>query len=486
MLDLTIVAGDLSTDWEWSTFAHARSKRSAVKPFESPLLETSWGLAEGRLSVWVGEAAEPAGIHSVSNDEQVRQCREFDDGDAALITIDADPHEPRLRIARSRSGACPIYVVAQGDRLVATWDFERAVKSLERVEIDAAAARLYISSGPTLSRQQIFRGLFMLAPGEALTWAGSAASLSFQSVEAKRVVVPNTLRPDARATDEFARLIEASVSPLLDRARAPCIEISGGLDSSCVGVSIASRSTRLRSYGLIQLGIPGRQQRARRQELISLLGTSDVAVDAGLYGPFSALSMPGYSLTPVDEIYRSGIEAALDQLADSPPDLVLTGIGGNEVTMSRNYTQDELELTQSVPSSSVIAAMCRADMFLRRGTWVKNPFLDPHIVNFCRALPKEIRNGRLLHVLTLARAGLSDGFLFPAFRENFSSTFEWDLERFDASAFFRSSALHEHGVIDISTILQLARDVTNRKVERASALRVFTAAKLESVIRRYV
>src|SRR5260363_427330 len=61
-----------------------------------------------------------------------------------------------------------------------------------------------------------------------------------------------------------------------------------------------------------------------------------------------------------------------------------------------------------------------------------------------------IQKKRLFKKGKLQRAGLSDYFIFPRYRENFERVFMNDLAHFNIDQYFGESILHEHRILNAS------------------------------------
>jgi hypothetical protein len=178
------------------------------------------------------------------------------------------------------------------------------------------------------------------------------------------------------------------------------------------------------------------------------------------------------------------------QAIDSHPrrdslDLVVTGIGGDELSMERTHARHDYEVAGTISASAVLASVGRGDIFLRRGIWPCNPLATHRVVDFCRRLPLPLRAGRLLHTLTLARAGLSDGFLFPRYEENFAAVITREAAVMDFDAEIGESILADHGV-NIFNLLAEARVQAGRDFTSGLAIKLWYLIKLERILKKYV
>jgi asparagine synthetase B (glutamine-hydrolysing) len=283
-------------------------------------------------------------------------------------------------------------------------------------------------------------------------------------------------------------LIREAVEGNLKRAGGAAVELSGGLDSSCVALAVGKAGLSLASYGIVHSGPVGKQQVARRKEVIALAGLRDMTYLARKQRTFASLERAELQITPFDDMYRPHCTAAIERLrkGGDEVDLVLTGMGGDELVKAYTTSRLDYEVAGYLASSAIVAAACRSDAFMRLGVWPKSPLLSKPIVDFCRALPEELRSQRLINVLALARAGLSDAFLFPRYHENFGFIAELSARDFDFDDFFETSAVHETGAYDITGFLIGARKATIFGFEPKFRAQLFQLCKLEVVLRNYL
>lgn len=439
--------------------------------------------------------------HSVDGESLVAAIAEFGALDPFAdepVWIDGfaqtDRQGVELTIARTVAGdltmrrtdvpGVPLYVSWSGGTLVVSWRFEEAVANIPSPRPDPVACRIYVENGPALARDTVIAGVRMLWPGETLRLVGG--ELSFDRARAVDIVLPATITTEARVTDALQELIAASMRPLLEVARRPVVELSGGLDSACVALAAVSCMQDMCSYGLVHSGAVGAQQRARRAELVAALGLSDFEYAADADPQIASLQIGEARVTPFDDNQRIPCARAVERHPAGNVDLILSGVGGDELTMERTFRRLEHELPGSASASSLTVAAGRADMFLRRGIWTVNPLCVPSVVNFCRALPRPLRRHRTVNLLLLARAGLSDGYLFPRYAEGYGHAMQREAALFDFDAALDGSVVAEHRVLDYSDLLERARRASNGGLSYELIGSLFWLLKLEAVLRQYV
>lgn len=331
----------------------------------------------------------------------------------------------------------------------------------------------------------VIHGVFMLWPGEFLVVDHNG--LEFTEADVPEIVLPGTLTVSAKATDEFLYLIADSIRHNLVKANAPLLELSGGFDSACVAVAACSLRNGMNSYAVIQQGAMGVQQRNRRRELIDLLKVNDFEAPSFEPPPFASLKVEECTLTPFDDMYRLPCVYAVDAHPAKGIDLLVTGIGGDELTMEDTFlSRQDWEVSGSVCGSAIVSAVGRADMFMRRGIWPVHPLVNQVVVDFCRALPQGMRAGRALNILALARAGLSDGFLYPRYFEHYGHVIQHEAALFDFDGALVESVLADYRLAELSTLLARAREATLHGFSYKLITELYHLLKLEAVLRRYV
>lgn len=431
--------------------------------------------------IWIGETEDPLanGRDLVDID---RYCYHLGcEGVAIRVTTQGTSRV--VDIARTADGSTPLYVLEDSGVLRISWDFEEIAKGAMEPAPDLEGCLLYLAHGPSLSRRQIISGVSMLWPGERLR--ADSNLVSFFEQPEREIVVPTYLANAAYASEEFLRLTAEHLSRCVERSTGVMLEVSGGLDSSCTAVAAKRLSDDLSSYGLIHSGAAGAQQRIRRAELVAALSLQDHEFPSDLHPPIAALSSAECLLTPYDDNHRLSCGTAIDTHPRGSFDLVVTGVGGDELFMDQTYVRREWEVRGSISFSSVLASVARADMFLRRGIWPKNPFASHALVDFCRRLPSAIRRERLLETLTLARAGLSDGFLFPRYVEHYGHVLVHEASLLDFDALIGDSILASFGVAEVHALLAEAREALTWGFSSELANRLWRLIKVERLLKRY-
>lgn len=451
-----------------------------IRPLSIKHLRMDASFRQDRLEAWIGEVADPRpqggdGIAAYSAIEMYEGCK---------IVVDWATRPARVEIVRTTDGSTPLHVSFEDGVLCATWDFEEIAVALKRPEPDLDLCRLYLENGPMLTRNQVIRGIYNLWPGETVRCDGTA--VDFVQQPRRDVAVPSFLANEAVATDEFLRVIGESLANTVAQSNGVLLEVSGGWDSTCTAIAAARLREGMSSYGAVHEGAVGAQQRARRRELTELLGLRDHDGSSNAIPPVAALRYAECLYTPMDDNHRMACVLAIRSHPDAARlDLAVTGIGGDELGFERTYFRRDFEVAGLISSSAALASVGRGDIFLRHGILPRNPLSTHRVVNFCRQLPKAMRTGRLLHLITMIRAGLSDAYLFPRYGENFGPVLIREAAMTDFDSEVGHSILADYG-INIFETLSDARIEAGQDFTTGQAVKLWYLVKLERILKKYV
>ncbi|WP_079211143.1 hypothetical protein [Brucella pituitosa] len=429
-------------------------------------------------------------------------------GDGLLISISA---ERRVTLVRTAHATIPLYVSAEADRFNVGWDYNAVVAARGTVVLSRSELRCFILYGPQLAQETIVIGVKQMFAGQAACWSFGQQETDIETMVECDSLEQSVLKPGAHVTAVFVDLINLSCRALLQHAARPAIELSGGLDSSCVGVALKAAQVPFHSYALLHSGNAGQQQRVRRAELLLQLDCTDRCITSNVCKPFTRLQQQlgegADCICVYDDLYWDGILECLNAIPGGRPDLVITGIGGDELTITElsdatmtisarcTETLEALFFQQPIPTrrlpstgvsqSALSAAFVRAPLFLRQGIWPKNPFIDPRLAQFAQMLPLELKQNRLLNRLTLARSGLSDHFILPRFKENFKRVFMDDLMDFCADIYWSESLLHTQMIANAAVLCNEIRDLQDNGRTGLSNYILINAVRAEFVVRHY-
>ncbi|MEU8848151.1 hypothetical protein AB0C70_18380 [Streptomyces sp. NPDC048564] len=196
----------------------------------------------------------------------------------------------------------PIYVTAHGGTLHGPWDVTRLRSEIPHQNLDSIeTARLLALTGH-YSTRTAWQGISLLTE-RSRAWLHDG-ELRVRMPTPARHDEPRELAWDAPVLDGSERLLDAV---LADHHYVPGqtgVELSEGMDSSNVAISLASRhGDVLASGALIQEGAAGEQQQRRRAAMIRYAGFRDTALRAFDYLSMDPQHAPRMPLGPHEEIY---------------------------------------------------------------------------------------------------------------------------------------------------------------------------------------
>ncbi|MDH7792500.1 hypothetical protein [Ochrobactrum sp. AN78] len=508
MISLSIVSDIAATGWvETQAGWHCGPNRISL--IDNRCLKRAMLVAEDGLIFIVAEQSVVLPSLSALTRQQVLSAfAQNGTGDGLLIYISDNR---RVTLVRTAHATIPLYVSAEADRLNVGWDYNAVVAARGAVVLSRSELRCFILYGPQLAQETIVIGVKQVFAGQAASWRMGQPQIDIEPMVECQSLEQSVLSPGAHVTAVFLDLINLSCRALLQHAARPALELSGGMDSSCVAVALKAADMSFLSYALLHDGNAGHQQKIRREELLSQLDCTDRCISSRVCKPFTRLQqhcVEGVDCISVyDDLYWDGILDCLNAMPGDRPDLVITGIGGDELTItelsdatmtiSARSTEalEALFFHQVIPTrrlpatgvsqSALSAAFVRAPLFLRQGIWPKNPFIDPRLAQFAQMLPLELKQNRLLNRLTLARSGLSDHFILPRFKENFKRVFMDDLMDFRGDIYWSESVLHTQMIANAAVLSNEIRDLQDSGHTGLSNYILINAVRAEFVVRHY-
>jgi asparagine synthase (glutamine-hydrolysing) len=264
------------------------------------------------------------------------------------------------------------------------------------------------------------------------------------------------------------------------------VELSGGMDSANVAVTLAARGDReVLACALIFGGDIGAQQVRRRREMIEYCGFRDLRIDALEYPPLMAhgARAAGEAIDPLAEAFHEAVERMLEQAGARGISTVFTGDGGDELLglrtaewklldkMPSRFNPSRqlpawlgprtIELLEHVESNlappsvinpaTLLGFASRTPQFMEARMWPLSPLCSPRLIELCEQLPLEWRRGKRLCRERLRRLGFSEDVINPPLRENFRHVMERGLAEFGMPLLMKllpDSVLVDHGYVD--------------------------------------
>ncbi|WP_405642585.1 hypothetical protein [Streptomyces uncialis] len=254
------------------------------------LQEPRWRSDGGR---WVnGESwVEPANVSVLVmeiNDDRTpcvrMRVKECTRDEADFVELAMEPGAARL--SAGVFGTAPLYVMAGGGELHASWDLT-ALRP--RLRIDHLVPRVVAR---TLTRQHrytsetLFEGIHRLTERAAATFTGSGLRIRYPE-PAEHILEPRTLRPGIDPVASFDELLTEVIRQTPMMTGCVGVELPGGADSGNVALAVkAARVPEAHSFGVLVGGDTGIQQAERRGALVEHCGFHDTTVPAVRHPPF--------------------------------------------------------------------------------------------------------------------------------------------------------------------------------------------------------
>ncbi|MGN6217754.1 MAG: asparagine synthase-related protein [Solirubrobacterales bacterium] len=476
MLAFRLDARDATSPWR-PTPTGWIAGRNSVEPFRHPALEDFALLSDGRLLVVVRErcAGEPrpeSGLRPCPGGltratraaaaEVLKAMRKWP-LHWSVLTLSLGGPGAGADLETSSWGTAPVFVLARGEELWGDWDPVRLRPLISEPGLDPQRAAHFVARADCgYSRTTMLPGLLMQTERSRLRWRpsrGTDGALTAEYPEPAPLPRPTALKAGADPAAAFWEILTSSLRRWLDGHHGGvAIEVSGGLDSASVAAAAAAVSgAPLHSCGISLAGPCRADQRRRRGLVVERFGLQDREVDILDHLPLApgGCRATGGLTMPWEEYYYEAADAALAAAAASGADLILTGLGGDELCGWRpgdppratSRPPDERQgrwsgvprflspavletlgdgaaaldpvprplAARSVPETLAIGSA----MYMRRGLWAVHPLATPELVRFCGHLPATWRRRRRVQRAVLDRAGCPRAVSRPAQRDDF-------------------------------------------------------------------
>ncbi|HEX2419067.1 MAG TPA: hypothetical protein VHJ83_13255 [Micromonosporaceae bacterium] len=446
--------------------------RSWIAPYQHPALTTGLvNCPDGAAVFWVAEhpgiAVKTPSTASEVVAELVSQGMEF-----AVFRIERDA----VRLTVGPHGTAPIYLAHDGNNLAASWDLAdlsgwcHADRLVDRVVAGILTRRYRYTS------QTVFSDVRCVTERGTVVWDGSRCRIEYPQ-PGVHVLRARRLRSGVDPVKIFGGLL----TDLVSRRALPglsAVELSGGVDSANVAISLAGVCPGPHSIGIVLDGRLGEQQASRRRELVRRFGFRDAAVFAVDHPPFAVtgLRTTGQLHSPAGDFYLEAFTALAGSAAARGVRVLFTGLGGDEAMALRPDERDcarwqppyvpwlgsravaalaDLDTDTApvapVPLPSLMGFAARNPTYLRAGIWPVSPLADPLAVRLAESLPVNWRRRKRLLRHRLASAGMPAEVVDPAEPENFLPLMQQGLSRFGlpyARRMIAGSLLIDSGFVD--------------------------------------
>ncbi|MEV5264801.1 hypothetical protein [Streptomyces werraensis] len=465
-----------------------RSGASWIAPYDHPALETL-AVRDGRRVFFhvrerlpgcsVENTCVPALLDERAYDASLAAARDWPRGHLL-----AEVTEAGFTLSAGHCCPAPVYYSVAGEELHLHWDLAVLRGLLPHQGLDEVEVPRLLTLSGYYSRRTVWSAASMLTERSALCFDGTSVT-----VREPRPALHETARvldEDADVVGGYERLLNAVLADTWYVPERTAVELSGGMDSSNVALSLAARHGSLpRAGALVHDGEVGAQQMRRRRELLAVTGFDDTVVRAADFPPLDPQSRPAWRLGPQEETYIAAHSRLLRSWVADGVLWVATGVGGDEMLSltpaergsQRQYrppvppwlTERAVEALadgeSGIPpappvSDSVLRAIaCGAPMYLRSGLWPLYPLADHAAWRFGQWLPVEWRRDKRLARERMARAGLSRQVTHPPLRESFHGVLQEAVQRFapeQVREVMKGSPLLDFGFLDAGELAAAA------------------------------
>lgn len=501
-------------DIAWSDLSHAPEWRQKaivlgsgqIVPYQHAALETLLVRAEGRWFAVVRERRAGVGSGDAFVVETVTAERYNELYRACLlwpldyVMIEAAQQGRRIKLRAGVLGSAPVYCRVTDERVTVSWDFADFLGRHLPIDLEVAGHALALDDA--YSARQMCAGVTLLT--ERATLYMEPGKIRYQYPSAVETAESMPLQQEVDATAAFGELLRRIIEMRPMAARRIAAELSGGMDSASVACALAELYGPVTSLGILLHDDSRQSQIERRRKIVERLDLRDETVDIATLPPSLDLQPGARKEYVYMEYYLEAFEALWGRAQNLGRDLMLTGLGGDELFMpfydkmqssdevnpkiadSRRYAERILTPrglnaartrrafdAPTGPVPAILAGVCQAPHLLRHGLWPINPLSDPKLVAFCYGLAPEHRHRRET-MWQYLRARLGDE-VFPRLytKETFGQVFPGLIARQKEAiaAQLQECALSDLGLVDRQAALALLDEVAvTQAVAPTSAL----------------
>jgi asparagine synthase (glutamine-hydrolysing) len=465
---------------------------SWIKPFKHPLLE-QFGVTNGRSTLLVTRERQASVVLSAPASDDVgfvdastyeKYLCEMRSWPLEFLVVEHH-HEDDLFSIRSGSwGSAPVYLIEVGRRLRGMWSMPALRPHVRADRLNALEVVRGLTYRLRYSRETPFEGVFQLTE-RAEAVHTRVHGLQMRYPEPAKHALPREVRADIDLVTVFERELARAVAAWTFDPRQTAIELSGGLDSANVAMTLADLGHRdVLAYALIYGGAVGRQQVRRRREMIEYCGFRDLRLDALEHPPLRPFGAraSGEPLHPLAQPYHEGLEHVLELASGRGVTTVFTGDGGDQLFSLREaeWTAlgtipgrnnphrplpswlgeraveqlDRVDSDLAPPTvlnpSALLGFASRTPQYLDAGMWQVSPLCSPRLARFCEQLPVGWRMHKRLARERLRKLGFSDDVVNPPLRENFTHVMAHALAEFGVPLLRKH--LHDSVLVDLGYV----------------------------------
>ncbi|WP_017616401.1 asparagine synthetase B family protein [Nocardiopsis salina] len=467
MLKLHIHPEDLHHPDRWRpTPTGWATGRSTLTPYSHPCLESRMSMTEGRTLMVIRERVRGrldwnTSTDYVTADEYTQRAETVHDWPLGFLTIELTAG--KARIQASKWGCAPVHLATADGTLRGSWDMLDLVDHVDPGRLDPLSVVRFLTYANYYSSATLLADVVTLTERATATYTGADVQITYP--EPGMHALPRELRPDADPVAAFEQVLAGVVDRWEVDPDHTVADVSGGMDSTNVALSLAQLYPgRVGTGAMLLPGAMGKQQRRRRSEFLAHGFGPDHTVEMAEHLPFApdGPRRRGVPFDPDEGPYAEARDVLLQDYASAGKRVLFTGLGGDEAMKLRRAEREALGLTSHSPLRHVRGVpaflgprgrellphrfegaaplgptlwsilACFSAIYpqhMRHGIWPITPFAAPEVVRLAESLPAEWRSDKRLLRDRLARAGFSRDVSHPELKETFQEVLDLSMRR---------------------------------------------------------
>lgn len=503
----------LAGDSRFAPYRHELLEHGVVTDGSSTLLVVRERVTGRVPPSWIQHDGRRDRVAPDAFREAVRDARDWP---LDYVSVLVEPVPWRVTVSAGRWGVAPVYLAAEDGWLHASWEMGDVTSQVSRVRlVDAAVART-LTYWRRYSAETLYAGVYRLTERARAEFDGARVAIAYpQEAEHAR---PRVLREGANPLPAFDALLDAAVGCRPYRAAGSAVELSGGMDSTAVALTLGERDPGQLTRAAMLIGGDAGAQQARRRAAIgrhARLSPTDHTVQGMNMVPLrpgGAVSA-GREVDPDFEPFADAVDAMVSQCADAGVTTTFGGSGGDEMLALRPWERAEpldaqhwltpawvtdrtiaalrdgehrLAPASVISEMTLIGAAVHHPIQLRRGVWPVHPLADPSLIRFGEWLPETWRRGKRLFRDRMRARGMTGELVVPPLRENLAGMMGAGLRRHGLPLLRRYLAeglvVAELGYVDpgrLREALDIAECLPEEEIDR----RLYPVLSLELALR---
>jgi asparagine synthetase B (glutamine-hydrolysing) len=464
---------------------------SWIKPFEHPLLE-QFGVTNGRSTLLVTRERRASVLTAPRSDDvefigeltYEKYLAEMRAWPLEFLVVEHHHDEGVFCIRAGQWGSAPVYLVEVGQRLRGAWALPELRAYIRADRLNPLEVVRGLTYRLRYSHETPFEGIHQLTERAEADYTRTRG-LRMRYPEPAKHALPRDIREDVDLVNVFEQELERAVTAWPFVPGETAVELSGGMDSANVAMTLAALGHRdVLAYALIFGGGIGRQQLRRRREMIEHCGFQDLRVDVLDHPPLRPFGARASAepLHPLAQPYHEGLEHILEVARDRGVATVFTGDGGDQLFSLREAEwvalgtrpgrnnphrplptwlgERAIEQLGCVDSnlapatvlnpSALLGFASRTPQYMEAGMWQVSPLCSPRLAGLCEQLPVDWRMRKRLVRERLRRLGFSEDVVNPSLRENFTHVMEYALAEFGLPLLEKQ--LHHSILVDLGYV----------------------------------